>query len=111
MVSGAISEKIKIGLSPVSKLQLKARENSIVVSDVTLMLAGVERGDPKAADQLLVVVYDELRRLAAYKMARESLSQTLQPTALVHEAWLRLVGNRNPTFNDRTHFFRAASEA
>jgi len=75
------------------------------------MLADIERGNPKAAEQLLVVVYDELRRLAAYKMSRESPCQTLQPTALVHEAWLRLAGNRNPTFNDRTHFFRAAGEA
>ena len=81
------------------------------MNDVTLILADIERGDPKTADQLLVVVYDELRRLAAFKMAQEAPYQTLQPTALVHEAWLRLVGNRNPTFSDRTHFFRAASEA
>ena len=81
------------------------------MSDATLMLAAIERGDPQAADQLLILVYDELRRLAAFKMAQEAPGQTLQPTALVHEAWLRLVGERNPTFNDRAHFFRAAAEA
>ena len=81
------------------------------MSDATLILAAVERGDPKAAAQLLALVYDELRRLAAFKMAQQDPGQTLQPTALVHEAWLRLVGSQNPTFNDRTHFFRAAAEA
>jgi RNA polymerase sigma factor (TIGR02999 family) len=75
------------------------------------MLAAVERGDPKAAEELLVLVYDELRRIAAFKMAHESPGQTLQPTALVHEAWLRLVGNESPTFNNRAHFFHTASEA
>jgi RNA polymerase sigma factor (TIGR02999 family) len=81
------------------------------MSDATIMLAAVERGDPKAAEELLVLVYDELRRIAAFKMAHESPGQTLQPTALVHEAWMRLVGNATPTFNDRAHFFHAASEA
>jgi len=81
------------------------------VSDATVMLAAVERGDPKAAEELLVLVYDELRRIAAFKMAHESPGQTLQPTALVHEAWMRLVGNESPTFNNRAHFFHAASEA
>ncbi len=81
------------------------------MSEATVILASIERGDAKAADQLLTLVYDELRRLAAYKLAQESPDQTLQPTALVHEAWLRLVGDRNPSFNDRTHFFRAAAEA
>jgi RNA polymerase sigma factor (TIGR02999 family) len=81
------------------------------VSDATVMLAAVERGDPKAAEELLVLVYDELRRIAAFKMAHESPGQTLQPTALVHEAWMRLVGNESPTFNNRAHFFHTASEA
>jgi RNA polymerase sigma factor (TIGR02999 family) len=81
------------------------------MSDATIMLAAVERGDPKAAEELLVLVYDELRRIAAFKMAHESPGQTLQPTALVHEAWMRLVGNESPMFNDRAHFFHAASEA
>ncbi len=84
---------------------------SQTMNDATVVLAAVERGDPKAADQLLSLVYDELRRLAAFKLAQESPGQTLQATALVHEAWLRLVGDRNPAFNDRCHFFRAAAEA
>src|SRR5258706_6933417 len=81
------------------------------VSDATAMLAAIEAGDSKAAEQLLVLVYDELRRLAASKLAHEAPGQTLQPTALVHEAWLRLVGDRTPSFNDREHFFRASAEA
>src|SRR5688572_481476 len=81
------------------------------MSDATVMLAAIETGDSKAAEQLLVLVYDELRRLAASKMAQEAPGQTLQPTALVHEAWLRLVGDRTPSFNNREHFFRASAEA
>jgi len=81
------------------------------MSDATGMLEAIEAGDPKAAEQLLVLVYDELRRLAASKLALEAPGQTLQPTALVHEAWMRLVGDRNPSFKDRTHFFCAAAEA
>ena len=79
--------------------------------DATVMLAAIEAGEPKAAERLLVIVYDELRRLAASKLARETPGQTLQPTALVHEAWLRLVGGQNPSFKDRTHFLRASAEA
>src|SRR5262245_33581954 len=63
------------------------------MKDATVMLAGIEAGESKAAEQLLVLVYDELRRLAASKLAQEAPGQTLQPTALVHEAWLRLVGD------------------
>lgn len=81
------------------------------MSDATVMLAAIEAGDAKAAEGLLVLVYDELRRLAASKLAHEAAGQTLQPTALVHEAWLRLVGDRAPSFNDREHFFRASAEA
>jgi len=81
------------------------------LSDVTRILESIEQGDPKAADELLPLVYGELRKLAASKMARESPNQTLQPTALVHEAWLRLVGNENPPFANRAHFFSAAAEA
>src|SRR6266404_3638374 len=81
------------------------------VSDATLLLKAVEEGDPRAADELLELVYDELRRLATSKMARESPGQTLQPTELVHEAWLRLVGTENPKFANRAHFFSAAAEA
>jgi RNA polymerase sigma factor (TIGR02999 family) len=71
----------------------------------------VERGDPKAADKLLELVYQELRQLATRKMAQEPPGQTLQPTALLHEAWLRLVGPENPSFENRAHFFSAAAEA
>jgi len=81
------------------------------VSDLTLILQQMERGDPQAADRLLPLVYDELRRIAAAKMARESAGQTLQPTALVHEAWLRLGGDEQPTWQNRAHFFGAAVEA
>ena len=81
------------------------------MSDVTRILEAIDRGDAHAADQLLPLVYEELRRLAARKMARETPGQTLQPTALVHEAWLRLTGKENPRWNDRTHFFAAAAEA
>jgi RNA polymerase sigma factor (TIGR02999 family) len=81
------------------------------MSDTTLLLNAVEQGDPKAAEKLLDLVYEELRRLAASKMARETPGQTLQPTALVHEAWLRLIGSKNPKFENRAHFFAAAAEA
>jgi len=81
------------------------------MSDPTVILATSEGDDRKATEQLLVLVYDELRRLAASKLALEAPGQTLQPTALVHEAWLRLVGDQNPSFKDRTHFFRASAEA
>src|SRR3989475_8146087 len=81
------------------------------MSDVTRILAAVEQGDPKAADELLPLVYEELRKLAAHKMANEAAGQTLQPTALVHEAWLRLVGKEDQKFENRAHFFAAAAEA
>jgi RNA polymerase sigma factor (TIGR02999 family) len=75
------------------------------------LLGAAGDGNPTAAEKLLELLYEELRRLAASKMARESPGQTLQPTALVHEAWLRMVGDRNPTFENRAHFFSAAAEA
>ena len=81
------------------------------MSDVTRILHAVEQGNPKAADELLALVYEELRRLAAVKMAHEASSQTLQPTALVHEAWLRLGGDAQPTWQNSAHFFGAAAEA
>ncbi len=81
------------------------------MSDITQILAAIEQGDAKAADQLLPLVYEELRKLAAYRMANEAAGQTLQPTALVHEAWMRLVGEQNPKFANRAHFFAAAAEA
>ena len=88
-----------------------AKRQADNMSDATVMLAAIGAGDSKAAAQLLVLVYDELRRLAASKLAQEAPGQTLQPTALVHEAWLRLVGDQTPSFKDRTHFFCAAAEA
>jgi len=82
------------------------------MSDVTRILAAVERGDPLASDQLLPVVYEELRRLAAQKMAQETPGQTLQSTALVHEAYMRLIdGDEVPHWTGRGHFFAAAAEA
>src|SRR2546428_11519368 len=81
------------------------------MSDVTHILDAIGQGDPKAADQLLPLVYQELRKLAAYKMASELPGQTLQPPALVHEAWLRLVGQEDRKWQDRNHFFAARAEA
>jgi RNA polymerase sigma factor (TIGR02999 family) len=81
------------------------------MSDVTRILNAMGDGDSKAAEELLPLVYNELRRLASHKMANETAGQTLQPTALVHEAWLRLVGSENPQFEGRGHFFAAAAEA
>ena len=81
------------------------------MSDATVLLSAVEQGDPSAADQLLDVVYEELRRLATYRMAQEAPGQTLQPTALVHEAWLKLVGGGERKFENRAHFFAVAAEA
>jgi RNA polymerase sigma factor (TIGR02999 family) len=79
------------------------------MADVTQILSAIEAGDPKAAADLLPLVYDELRRLAAAKLAQEMPGQTLQATALVHEAYLRLVGDQQ--FDGRGHFFAAAAEA
>ena len=81
------------------------------MSDITQLLSAIDAGDPKAADQLLPLVYQELRKLAGAKMAQEKPGQTLQPTALVHEAWLRLAGEAPPRFQNRAHFFGAAAEA
>ena len=82
------------------------------MTDVTTILSAIEQGDPRAAEQLLPLVYDELRRLAAQKIAQEAPGQTLQATALVHEAYLRLVGaDQARDWNGRGHFFAAAAEA
>ena len=81
------------------------------MSDVTRILTAIEQGDANAADQLLPLVYEELRRLAARKMSAELPGQTLQATALVHEAYIRLVGSQAPGWKGRTHFFAAAAEA
>ena len=82
------------------------------VADVTQTLDAIERGEPRAAEELLPLVYDELRKLAAARLAAEKPGQTLQATALVHEAYLRLVGGQTPQdWNGRGHFFAAAAEA
>src|SRR5262245_40063473 len=83
-----------------------------VMSEVTRILSAIEQGDPSAAEQLLPLVYDALRQLAAHKLAHEAPGQTLQATALVHEAYLRLVdGDQAQPWNSRGHFFAAAAEA
>jgi RNA polymerase sigma factor (TIGR02999 family) len=97
--------------SPIFWRNARESGNRPWLSDVTQILESIEHGDPKAADELLPLVYGELRKLAASKMAHESPNQTLQPTALVHEAWQRLVGDKNPQFANRAHFFAAAAEA
>ncbi|MFC1603835.1 sigma-70 family RNA polymerase sigma factor [Planctomycetota bacterium] len=81
------------------------------MSDVTRILTAIEQGDARAADELLPLVYEELRSLAAQKMSQERPGQTLQATALVHEAYIRLVGSETRDWNGRTHFFAAAAEA
>jgi RNA polymerase sigma factor (TIGR02999 family) len=81
------------------------------MTDVTTILDAMGEGDPQAADELLPIVYDELRRLAAHKLSRERPGQTLQATALVHEAYMRLVGSGDPGWQGRGHFFGAAAEA
>lgn len=79
--------------------------------DVTQLLSDIDSGDPQAAEELLPLVYDELRRLAAHKMASEKPGQTLQATALVHEAWLKVAGSDRQRWRGREHFFSAAAEA
>ncbi|MFO0950576.1 MAG: sigma-70 family RNA polymerase sigma factor [Isosphaeraceae bacterium] len=81
------------------------------MNDVTRILSAIEQGDSHAADRLLPLVYDELRTLAARRLAQEKPGQTLQATALVHDAYLRLVGDADPGWDSRGHFFAAAAEA
>jgi RNA polymerase sigma factor (TIGR02999 family) len=81
------------------------------MTDATRILSAIEQGEPQAAERLLPLVYDELRNLAAQKLAQEKPGQTLQATALVHEAYLRLVGTQDPGWSGRGHFFAAAAEA
>jgi RNA polymerase sigma factor (TIGR02999 family) len=81
------------------------------MSDVTQLLSAIDAGDPKAADQLLPLVYEELRKLAVVRMANEKAGHTLQPTALVHEAWLKIGGDGKELFANRRHFFKAAATA
>ena len=81
------------------------------MSDITLMLQAIRGGDSKASEELLPLVYNELRKLAAARMAQELPGQTLQATALVHEAWLRMIGDGDRGWQNRAHFFGAAAEA
>ena len=81
------------------------------MSDVTVVLESISRGERRATEELFPLVYEELRRLAAARMAGESAGHTLQPTALVHEAWLQLVGEGDRTWKNRAHFFGAAADA
>jgi RNA polymerase sigma factor (TIGR02999 family) len=80
-------------------------------NDVTQLLNAIDSGDPNAAEELLPLVYEELRKLAAARLANEAAGQTLQPTALVHEAWLRLARSDHQQWNGRGHFFSAAAES
>ena len=109
------SAKVSLKLQRDASLEMLHRpatkQRARQMSEATVMLAAIERGDSQAAESLLNLVYDELRRLAAYKLAQEAPGQTLQPTALVHEAWLKLVGGEARKFENRTHFFAAAAEA
>src|ERR1039457_788867 len=81
------------------------------MSDLAVILDAIQKGDSKAAEELLPLVYAELRKLAAFKLAQQSPDQTLQPTALVHEAYLKLLGDGSHSWADRRHFFAAAAEA
>ena len=81
------------------------------MSEITLVLEAINRGENQAAEQLLPLVYEELRKLAAARISQESANHTLQPTALVHEAWLQLVGSGNQNWKSRAYFFAAAAEA
>lgn len=80
-------------------------------ADMTQLLSAIDSGDPRAAEELLPLVYEELRRLAAHRLAGEQRQYTLQPTALVHEAWLKMCGPEQREWNGRQHFFAAAAEA
>ena len=81
------------------------------MNEITLMLEAIKRGEKQASEQLLPLVYDKLRNLAAARMAQENAGQTLQPTALVHEAWLQLAGDGSRSWQNRAHFFGAAADA
>jgi RNA polymerase sigma factor (TIGR02999 family) len=94
-----------------SNIILSAKCLPEIMNEATVLLMATEQGDTNAAEKLLELVYDELRKLATCKLAHEAAGQTLQPTALVHEAWLRLVGSKTAKFENRAHFFSAAAEA
>jgi RNA polymerase sigma factor (TIGR02999 family) len=118
---GACAPQLQSALDPSLPVAIPARRRSTFVtllinvgrvSEVTLILERAQHGEARAAEELLPLVYEELRKLASHKMANEAAGHTLQPTALVHEAWLRLVGNEAQVqFQNRAHFFGAAAEA
>jgi RNA polymerase sigma factor (TIGR02999 family) len=104
--------QIKIGHNDTSVIPHPVPQSPVEnMNDATQLMIAADQGDPKATEKLLDLVYGELRRLATSKMAQEAPGQTLQPTELVHEAWLRLVGTKNPHFENHAHFFSAAAEA
>src|SRR5262249_9194155 len=106
-----LREKI-LRFNTLARTVLADLEEESPMNDVTRVLFAIEGGDPHAAEQLLPLVYDELRKLAAQKLAQEKPGQTLQATALVHEAYVRLVGTGEPqNWDSRRHFFAAAAEA
>jgi len=90
---------------------LRSPDNRTIMTDVTRILNAIEKGDPRATEELIPLVYDELRLLAAQKLAKEPPGQTLQATALVHDVYIRLVEEKEQNWNSRGHFFRAAAEA
>src|SRR2546423_507780 len=94
-----------------SLLLMSSEGYPVVISDVTQIIERLQQGDPRAGEELLPLVYGELRKLAAHKMAQEAPGHTLQPTALVHEAWLRLAAGKDSQWDGRAHFFAAAGEA
>src|SRR5205814_1546835 len=110
-----LAEAARPGASCIRPVSCWRRQRGVSwgsMNDVTRILSAIEQGDPSAAGQLLPLVYDELRRLAAQRMAQEKPGQTLQATALVHEAYLRLVDTEKAQhWNSRGHFFAAAAEA
>jgi len=100
-------------MTPTEFLETAARQRHYpkIMAEVTLLLNAIEEGDPRAAEKLLPLVYDDLRRLAAIKMAAEGPGQTIGATALVHEAWIRLAGQGSQGFQNRRHYFAVAAEA
>jgi RNA polymerase sigma factor (TIGR02999 family) len=102
---------LALGVQPAFNAAVNPNEKSAPPGDATRLLTAIVQGDPQAAEALLPLVYDELRRLAAWRLAQERPGQTLQATALVHEAYLRLVGQADSRWDGRRHFFAAAAEA
>jgi RNA polymerase sigma factor (TIGR02999 family) len=106
------SQQLPSVLPPTHMLAFCDERSSLApMSDVTRLLSAMDEGDPRAADQLLPLVYEELRRLAAHRLAGEHSEHTLQPTALVHEAWLKVSGSDERLWRGRQHFFATAAEA